>query len=506
MRNAIGGLFLGYISLTVASAMEVEHLAYPPEDVVVYELVSTKSAAPIQLIGSLSPPSLLFNGRLVKLVEDRKTEKGSDHNETSGAFVNGTMIPTEGDVGRFFYSVPSEISRAESLVIVLSPSTGPRLKAVVPINRIFMENEFRVTSEKWNAATKKVDFLLSGYVPPGNRIESNAGKVRKLRDSRYEFSLSLPIGKTTFTVKVINKLGGQKLVNVPVKVTELKFDSNRPVFSVVVPTEKFEGSEWIVPYYGFWLEAHVKNIKIIRLNGEEFTPSEDTFSKFYVPKEKRESLEIKVEDTKKRFYRFEKQLSCPDCDEKPSWNSARFRIRGDWYFETGALSYHWMTPRNGRVSADFVRSAVGISDLPLGLSASIRVGRFFTHRFAISAAYRHRFSKLEDQRIGRTINLNQDQRVELQGEFFMNSAVFGVLGLGFWKTSVEYENFSSDISNSNSAFVGFLGLGIRFPLSNKLEIVSRFSIYPTQFTLPINTPEVRWYDFNIEPLGLRANF
>jgi hypothetical protein len=122
------------IMLPALLALPLEHFAYPPPGVTLVDIASRPSVAPLQLVGTLDPPTLVLNGKPVKL-----RPAGFAH--------------VSGEAGSFFVELSGAAAVMSALEVNLSSASEGALEAKAVLNR-------RVP-----AARERVFRGLSGFRP-----------------------------------------------------------------------------------------------------------------------------------------------------------------------------------------------------------------------------------------------------------------------------------------------------------------------------------------------------
>lgn len=295
----------------------IEHLGSPPPGLTFLELQTELSTAPLQLAGTIDPPSLLLNGKPLQFSSDEPAPSGKYGDAGPALWINGEKRPVEGSMGRFFLKLQGADAAVATLDIVMRSQAGAYFKATAAVNRTFLDAPIRITRilEPDDEKKDKHLFRVEGSIPPKATLTIEGSTP--VQTSASAFDCELPVGKSILIARVRMEDGSERILNIATTVSVLKFSQERPILSLEVPEGQQVGSTvWSVAPEGVLIRGTTNVGARFFIDDEPVAVEADgTFVTRLIPRGKERNFTLHVALPSGGGRSYSKRLLCKDCPE-----------------------------------------------------------------------------------------------------------------------------------------------------------------------------------------------
>lgn len=299
----------------------IEHLGSPPPGLAFLELQTELSTAPLQLAGTIDPPTLLLNGKPLHLSSDEPATSGRYNDVGPALWINGEKRLVEGAMGRFFLRLQGADAAVATLEIVMRSQSGKHFKATATVNRTFLDAPIRIMRvlEAEDESKKKHLFRVEGSVPPKASLTIDGAKpvpaTASASDGAAAFDCELPLGKSILIARVRMEDGSERILNIASTVSISKFSQESPILSLEVPEGQQLGSPtWTVSPDGILIRGTTNVGARFFLDDEPVAVEADgTFVTRLRPRGKDRNLTLHVALPSGAGRTYSKRVLCNDC-------------------------------------------------------------------------------------------------------------------------------------------------------------------------------------------------
>lgn len=191
------------------------------ETVHMAQLKAEKELRPLQILGTVKPPTLIINGKKHSLARKKDTT------DKPSVWINEKEILAEGEHGRFFKELTLQESAVQSLVVLIKTSKRA-YETKIHLKRLFLEAA--LAQQKTNKDQTSFEFQLTGLIPANSQLAVEGAKVEVSEDNLATVTLTLPQGRSIIAARLESE-GTTQIFNIPVQVTIETMEKPTPTIS-----------------------------------------------------------------------------------------------------------------------------------------------------------------------------------------------------------------------------------------------------------------------------------
>ncbi|MEK7690602.1 MAG: hypothetical protein AAB425_06250 [Bdellovibrionota bacterium] len=501
---SIAVVILTFGCAALARGAEIEHLGAPPPGNTLIEFRSAAATAPIQFMGTADPPSALMNGSPLKL-EDWPDSPEQGPGQPSAVWLDSVPIPVEGEVGRFFQTLPPSAAAKPELLLAVRDRAGHVKRSLIQLNRCFLDAPITLQATvpvEWTQETgRRFEFRMSGQIPRGSRIVASDIAVRESAPGMVELLLNLPLGNSVLAAKIENSDGSVRLLNIPFQVVQTEAKPDATILSIEVPDDFRAGEAWDFSPNGTRLKGLTSHGMRLAINGTRVPLTTlGRFSWYYYPQPTDTELLFSVTGPDGRTDVFRKKVHCTECSLPPSLTKPRYRKPGESYV---SLSLFGPTLR-------LLQLSTGPSSLTYGMAfaPAFEFGNFARHDLTLSGGFRiDPFANQRNLNDGAKVRQAFDVRLAMQLDYFIVPRWSLGIGAQYGRIHAVFNPGTSEESARTEQNLALrIRTGLRFSLGEAWDWQTRLEATLTVVTRTLYETKGKWTEWLLEPLVLRRYF
>lgn len=262
----------------------LEHFAAPPKGLYKYTLKTYPKQATYQIVGSLSPMSLLINGKLIQLSNSVKSNE-------SGLWINGKEYSTNGANKTFFIEY---IQKKQLKNLTVELATGAKRYAyTIKLSSLYLDFPIKQSVYK---KTKDEDIGFDIFNQNENELQIDHN------------------GKFKVGNGFITGAWKEKVINLPYEVTREEYSNENIIFAL--DTEASINQD----ITGTKIMGLTNPGNKVLLNNEALNVEENgKFFINYIPTQKYETVKFKIISKDKKEFSKSIHFVCPKFDKGYPW-------------------------------------------------------------------------------------------------------------------------------------------------------------------------------------------